>query len=159
MESPISFRAIRPADEGFLLRLFASTRPDVAVSNLGPQEKQQFLEMQFRAQTTHYEAKFSQADFLIVLAGKTAVGRISVDRSGDELRVIDIALLPQFRGQGIGTRLISDILAESQLTGKPVRLHVKKVDRRAIEFYGRLGFVKVGEIPTHQLMEWVPTRP
>ena len=158
MKATIKFRPICPADQAFLFGVFASTRPDVALSNLGEEEKQEFLQMQFRAQHNHYQKHFPDADFLIVMLGKTRIGRVYARRTENEIHIIDVALLPKYRGQGIGTQLMSGFLAEGKRAGKPVRLHVLKMDRRAIAFYRRLGFVKIGEIETRDLMEWKPAK-
>lgn len=152
---PISFRPIRDSDHAFLQALYASTRWDVEFAELGQQEKRDFLEMQFRAQHSHYQTHFSDAAFLIVLSGKTRIGRLYVHRTQEHILVIDIALLPEHRGQGIGTQLMSEILAEGQRTGKPVRIHVEHISP-ALPFYERLGFVAIDDIGTHLYMECKP---
>jgi len=157
MKPRIEFRPIRPDDKPFLYRVFANTRPDITGLNLGEKERADLMWMQFRAQHVDYQTRFSDADFLIVNLERVAVGRLYVHRRADEIRIIDIALLPERRGQGIGTQLMSDIMHEAQQIGKPVRIHVEQFNR-ALGWYERLGFVRVGDIQTHYLMEWRPRR-
>ena len=157
MKKPISFRAIRPQDKSFLYRVFVGTRPDITNSNLAQQEKDQMMRMQFDAQHYHYQTHFGDADFLIVLAAKVPVGRLYIHRRQDEIRIIDISLLPEHRRSGIGTQLMSGILKEAQRADKPIRLNVEHF-HKARRFYDGLGFVKISETDTHALMEWAPRR-
>jgi ribosomal protein S18 acetylase RimI-like enzyme len=78
-----------------------------------------------------------------------------LSRLEDEIRLVDIALLPEHRGQGIGRRLIEGLFAEAAGAGKAVRLHVGK-DNRAVPLYTRLGFQIIGDKETHFFMEWRP---
>ena len=152
---PINFRPIRSRDESFLYRVFVSTRSDITLLNITDDEKTKLLRTQFKAQSFHYHTHFGDADFLIVLRGNEPIGRLYVHRRVDEIRVIDIALLPEHREHGIGTQLMLDILKEGQIADKPVRIHVEKMNR-AIRFYERFGFVRIGDIQSHYLMEWRP---
>ena len=77
-----------------------------------------------------------------------------VVRMDQEIRLADIALMPEYRNAGIGTSLIRELLSEGAAAGKPVRLHVARTNR-AQKLYSRLGFAKIGDTGTHFLMEWV----
>ena len=142
-----------PEDQIFLRSVFKSTRADVLFSNLPAEQQEEFLDFQFRAQDTHYRRVFPNADFSVVLVGNTRIGRLYVDRRADELRILDIALLPQFRSQGYGTKLLCEILNEAGRTDRPVRIHVDLASRQ-VQFYKRLEFVTTRIVPPHQLMEW-----
>jgi ribosomal protein S18 acetylase RimI-like enzyme len=62
-----------------------------------------------------------------------------VARWPEELRVVDIALLPEFRRRGIGTGLLRALLEEEAGRGLPVRIHVERFSP-ALALYERLGF-------------------
>ena len=156
MNTPISFRRCTDADLNFLFRVFASTRQDITFSTIPEQQKQMLMQQQFQAQTLHYAKEFGSADFLIVMQGKAQIGRLTVNRSDDEIRVVDIAILPEWRGKGIGTKIISDLLNEGHVSDKPVRLHAEKA-QRVVDFYKRLGFVVVNELEMHFFMECTPS--
>jgi GNAT superfamily N-acetyltransferase len=106
-------------------------------------------------QNAYYREHYQDAEFLIILKGRQPIGRLYIDRMADEHRLMDIALLPAYRGQGIGGALIGAVLAEAATAGKPVRLHVEKFNRvRA--FYVRLGFTLVEDRGVYDFMEWWP---
>jgi ribosomal protein S18 acetylase RimI-like enzyme len=152
----VTFRPIRDADEPFLSRLYASTRQEeLAVTDWSEERKAAFLEQQFQAQHTFYREQFTDAEFSIVeLRGKPA-GRLYLDRRDDEIRLIDIALLPEHRNRGIGGALMRRVLAEGEERGLPVRIHVERFNP-ALRLYRRLGFRRVEEQGPYFLMEWAP---
>jgi RimJ/RimL family protein N-acetyltransferase len=49
---------------------------------------------------------------------------------------------------------MSLVMEEARGLGRPVRLRVLKVNPRARAFHERLGFRRIGETDTHDLMEW-----
>ena len=154
MKPDITFRPIAPEDEGFLFALYASTREaELAQTPWDEAEKHAFLRMQFTAQHQYYQSQFAAAAFDIVLLHGRPVGRLYVDRRADEIRLIDIALLPEQRNAGIGTRLMQGLLAEAVQVGKPVRIHVEKFNP-AMRLYERLGFAPVEDQGVYLLMQW-----
>jgi ribosomal protein S18 acetylase RimI-like enzyme len=155
MKTCFRLRKARPADQDFLLRLYASTRGDIATSDLPLAQKQELINMQFTAQAQHYASYFPNADNLIVMQRRQPIGRLYVDRAMDEIRVVDILLAEQARGKGIGTQLLTSLLDEARIADKPVRLHVLKHDR-AMALYQRLGFEIIAEKELHFFMEFSP---
>ena len=156
-EAPkIRFRAIREKDRKFLYRVYASTRADeMALVDWTEAEKTDFLRMQFEAQHKHYTEHYAQARFDLILKGRRPIGRLYVDRRPDEIRIIDIALLPEHRNAGIGAGLLQDLLDEAGRAGKPVRIHVEQFNP-AMTLYHRLGFSKIEEHGIYWLMECRP---
>jgi ribosomal protein S18 acetylase RimI-like enzyme len=143
MLESISLRAATPEDEAFLLNLYAGTRSaELAVLALDDLQKWAFLKMQYNAQTQQYLMSYPNADNGIILLGEEAVGRLIVDRTEHELTLVDISLLPERRGFGIGTHLIIELLNEALETSRPVRLHVLQTNP-AKKLYERLGFTVV----------------
>lgn len=152
----VTFRLIRPDDLPFLYTVYASTRLE-ELAPLGWDEAQQaaFLTMQFNAQHRAYQDTYADADFQIILSGNRAVGRLYIARWQEEIRLIDIALLPAYRNTGIGTAILTDILAEAAQVGKPVRIHVEMFNP-ALRLYERLGFGTLEERGVYYFMEWSP---
>jgi ribosomal protein S18 acetylase RimI-like enzyme len=151
----IRLRPAQAEDQAFLLDLYRSTRADeMAAWGWDQAQQQAFVALQFRAQQAHY-ADYPNTDHQIILDDQGLIGRLLLSRLEDEIRLVDIALLPEHRGQGIGRRLIEGLFAEAAGAGKAVRLHVGK-DNRAVPLYTRLGFQIIGDKETHFFMEWRP---
>jgi ribosomal protein S18 acetylase RimI-like enzyme len=105
-------------------------------------------------QRHHFAREFSGADFSIVEQGDGPIGRIAVDRRDDTcLHLVDIALLPAWRGRGIGAALIKDLIAAAG--SRPVTLHVI-TENPARRLYQRLGFHEVEPHGMHVLMRYLP---
>lgn len=140
----------------FLARVYASTRwEELQQVPWSDEQRLTFLRQQFDAQHIYYMEHFVDAAFdLILIEGKPG-GRLYLDRRADEIRLIDISLLPEFRNRGIGGRLMADILNEGRETGRLVRIHVEH-NNPALRLYQRLGFQKIEEQGVYHLMEWTP---
>lgn len=150
-----SFR-IRPAeaaDEAFLFQLYQAVRgQEVASWGWPPDQQEAFLRMQFRIQQQAYSMQFPGADQIICVEENKA-GRFYVAKSPQSIRLVDIALLPEYRNHGIGGRLIRDLLEEAASKTIPVQLSVMK-GNPAIHLYDRLGFRITAEEGLYLQMEW-----
>ena len=141
----ISLRRITSEDEAFLARLYASTREqELAQTNWSEEQKAMFCRMQFNAQTKDYRANYPDASFDVIERDGVSAGRLLVRRADDAIHVIDIALLPQYRGAGIGTKLLNDLREEAKAAGKKLSIHVEQFNP-ARRLYERLGFQQVEE--------------
>ena len=152
----VSFRPVEEADLPFLCALYASTREDeLRVVDWPETQKKTFLDTQFEAQHRYYQDQFPTADYLVVERDGEAIGRIYLDRRADELRLVDIALVPEARNQGLGSALLLDLLDEGQAASLPIRIHVEKFNP-AMRLYLQLGFKPVEDQGVYELMEWRP---
>jgi len=152
----VSFRPIRPDDAAFLYEVYASTRTEeLAVVDWDEAHKAAFLHQQCTAQHQFYQERYTQTDLLIMLRDTVPVGRLYVARWQDEIRIVDIALLPPYRNAGIGTAILRDLLAEAAAARKPVRIHVEKFNP-ALRLYERLGFVPIEDKGVYLFMERAP---
>ena len=150
----LTLRPIIDTDQPFLKQVYASTREEeLAIVPWSEEEKITFLEFQFNAQHNFYQSQFGEADFWIIEQAGVSIGRLYLDRRPDEVRIIDIALMPTYRDRGIGTALLNTILAEGRAKNQPVRIHVEH-NNRALHLYRRLGFTQIGEEGVYYLMEW-----
>lgn len=152
----VGFRPVTESDRTFLLQLYSSTRTaELSLTGWTAGQQQIFLQQQFTAQHTYYRENFPQASFMLILKDEKPVGRLYTDRRSDEIRLIDIALLPEYRGAGLGTMLLKDLCNEAQRAGKPLRMHVEKFNP-ALRLYQRLGFSHIADTGVYFLMEWAP---
>jgi len=153
---PVTRRPSTDADLAFLHAVYASTRAaELAVLDWSDEQKQDFLKMQFHAQHTFYHQNFPDAQYDVLEQDGVPIGRIYVDNRASEVRLMDIALLPQFQSQGIGSSLIKGLMKDAAATGLPITLHVE-VFNRAQQLYLRLGFRRVQDDGLYILMEWKP---
>jgi ribosomal protein S18 acetylase RimI-like enzyme len=154
MSDNASLRSVTEADLGFLYEVYASTRQDelqgVAWS---AEQKNEFLRFQFEAQHRYYLQQFPSASYSVVVVDGNAAGRLYIDRRNDEIRIIDIALLPEYRRRGIGSSLVAAILDEALPPTRVVRIHVER-DNPALRLYERLGFERIEDQGVYWLMEW-----
>jgi ribosomal protein S18 acetylase RimI-like enzyme len=120
-----------------------------------PAEKEAFLRMQFHAQSTWYREQYEGATFDVIVVDGEPAGRLYVRRGAEEIRIIDIALLPEHRGNGVGTSLLRDLLAEADASGKSTTIHVEK-HNPALRLYERLGFAVAGDRGVYLFLERPP---
>ncbi|MBO9557902.1 MAG: GNAT family N-acetyltransferase [Caulobacter sp.] len=160
--SPPSF-ALRPEVEGdifFRLALFRASRgPGWDQVPLPPEMVDKLMEQQFRAQTLGYRASFPNAQLEIVTVDSAPVGRLATDRDARGVHLIDIALIPERRGQGIGEAILRGLMAEAAGAGTPVTLQVARDNPGAQRLYFRLGFVLTEVNDTHLSLRWPAPSP
>jgi GNAT superfamily N-acetyltransferase len=150
----LSLRPITPEDESFLAALYASTRTEeLAQTNWSEEQKAMFCRMQFNAQTTDYQRNYPDASFDVIERDGVAAGRLLVLRSEEKIHVIDIALMPEHRGAGIGTKFLRELQDEAKAAGKPLSIHVEQFNP-ARRLYDRLGFQQVEEKGVYLLLHW-----
>lgn len=150
----LSLRPETPADEDFLRRLYASTRSEeMACVPWSDTQKTAFLNQQFDLQRQHYRSYYPNADFLVIQLEERLAGRWYVQRDGECFRLIEVSLLPEYRGLGIGTHLLQTLQTEAAAAGKPIQLHVI-TNNRAHNLYARLGFRLCEDRGIHLLLEW-----
>ncbi|HBB87037.1 MAG TPA: GNAT family N-acetyltransferase [Blastocatellia bacterium] len=151
---PITLRDTVAEDESFLFELYASTRAEeMALVPWNDEQRKAFLTMQFSAQDSYYRERFSDAGFSVILRDDLPVGRFYVLRDKDEIRILDITILPASRSNGIGTALLSELLTEAMESRKPVRIHVETFNP-SVRLFERLGFKSIAEEGFNFLMEW-----
>lgn len=148
--------AVRPAnpdDLEFLARLYATTRSDeLDRAGFPLEQRDAFCRMQFTAQQYHYATYFARAHDSIIEIGQQAIGRELVARAADELFLVDIALLPEFRNRGIGSHRLRLLIEESRRLACPIRLYAEQ-GSGAEALYRRHGFLVTGIEGLHVLME------
>lgn len=116
----------------------------MALVDWSDDDKLIFLKHQFAAQHSYYQQQYADASFQLIVRDDRPLGRLYVARWAQEIRIVDIALLPEYRGFGIGTTLLTELIAESTRAGKPITIHVESFNP-ALRWYQRLGFQLVGD--------------
>lgn len=153
----VTLRPVLPDDRDLLCRIYGSTRTEeLAPVPWTDAQKDAFIRQQFDAQTTYWDEQYPEAERSIVEVDGAPAGRFYVQRWPREIRLVDVALLPDFRGRGVGTELIQRLFSEAAPAGKAVTIHVE-IFNPARALYERLGFVSKGERGVYDFMEWKPS--
>jgi ribosomal protein S18 acetylase RimI-like enzyme len=149
-------RPVGADDRAFLVDLYASVRePELGHVPWDDATRRAFVEQQFAAQDAHYREHYAGATLDVIEVGGEPAGRLYVYRSPSDIRIMDIALAPAYRGRGIGGGLLRSLIAEAQASGRTISIHVE-VNNPARRLYERLGFTPVGEHGVYLLMKREP---
>ena len=149
---------LRPAevkDNSFIETVYRSTREELILTGWTEQQKWAFIKMQSTAQLSEYKTKFPGAAFQVIIFNKQDAGRFYTWENDHEIRLIDITLLPPFRGKGIGSFLLGDLIKKSDKLQKKISLHVDP-SNPALQLYRRLGFIHLNNNGRHYYMERDP---
>jgi ribosomal protein S18 acetylase RimI-like enzyme len=150
----ITLRPVTSDDELFLYELYkCGHSEELPLDHLDANQRELIWKMQFVAQQQTYSVQYPKAEDKIILLEGRRAGRLLVERTENEIRGVDIGLLPEYRSTGIGTLVIRDLMAEAEATGKPFRIQVVK-SNRAARLYERLGISRTGEGGMHYSMEY-----
>jgi ribosomal protein S18 acetylase RimI-like enzyme len=153
--STLEVKDIGADDEPALFRLFTAVRSEeLRMDCWDPHLRTQMLRLQFDAQRRSYRERWPDACERLIIHDGSPVGWVIVDRSGDVLRGIDMALVPECRSLGIGSDVIRALLDEAARSARPFAIAVLRTNVRARALYVRLGFSVTGETDSHTLMEW-----
>lgn len=150
----VALRPVTDADEGFLRGVYGSTREEeLKLTPWTDEQKAAFVAMQFAAQSSYYAEAYTGIEHSVIVVDGEDAGRLYLARMGGDIRVVDITVLPEFRGLGAGGSLLSDVLAEAAASDRRVVIHVEH-ENPARRLYERLGFVVVEDLGLYFRMEW-----
>jgi GNAT superfamily N-acetyltransferase len=153
----VTLRPVTKEDDPFLLELYGSTRADeLGQVEWAEGQKEIFVRWQFDLQRTEYDARFPDARYQVVLINGEPAGRMWVGEDDEQIRLLDIALLPKFQRRGAGTLLLCDLMKEATSAGKLLRHMVFVLNNDAHRFYERLGFVVIEDLGAYKHMEFRP---
>lgn len=139
-----------------LFDIFVSTRGDILnLSNWTDNQKIEFLRNQFILQHNAYMGGYKNPEFMIVRLKDKDIGRLYLEIRNKDIRIIDIAILPDFRNQGTGSTLMRQIFQLSDSEAKSVSIHVEK-SNPAMSWYMKSGFNKIEDVDVYDLMERKP---
>ncbi len=156
--SNITLRPVGADDYDFLVEVYGSTRAEeMGLVPWTIEQQQAFVRSQFAAQQDHYANKYPAASHDIIVSDNRRVGRLYVARLDEEIRIIDITLLPAERNAGIGSHLIQLLLDEANRAGKVTRIYVEEFNP-SLRLFERLGFSPTEQHGIHLLMQCNPNQ-
>ena len=110
--------------------------------------------MQFIAQQRAYAARFPAATHDIIVVGGDRAGQVRWADLPEEIRIIDIGLLPPYRRLGAATAVYARILAHAEAVRKPARATVALLNAASLAFHQRLGFAIEGQSETDYFLAY-----
>lgn len=150
----ITLRDATAQDETFLREVYASTRAnEMALVPWTDEQKAAFLKFQFDAQDSYYRSQYPAASFQVICNDDEPIGRLYVLREDEQIRILDVTILPDRRAQGVGSTLIDELLAEAIATKRSLTIWVE-ADNRSQSLFRRKGFSMVQEEGFNQLLEF-----
>ena len=153
----ITLRPVGSADYDFLVEVYGSTRAEeLALVPWTTEQQQAFVRSQLAAQQEHYAKKYPTASHDIIMSDNRPVGRLYVARLDQEIRIVDLTLLPAERNAGIGSYLIKQLLNEANRSGKVTRIYVEEFNP-SLRLFERLGFSPSEQHGIHLLLQCNPT--
>lgn len=156
MTTVYTLRPMTDADLEFAYQVYASTRQaELAQTDWDAAQKDSFLRQQFTAQRRFYQEYYHSVTYQIIEHAGEAAGRLYTARWQNELCVMEIALLPQACGQGIGTHILQQLQREAEQRGVPLTIHVERFNP-ALRLYRRLGFELVEDRGVYLFLRWSP---
>ncbi len=155
----LGFAVEDAADIPVLRRLYASVREEeLRAVEWSEAQKQAFIDAQFDLQRQHYRAHYPGAEFLVVREAGEPIGRIYLHARTREIRLMDIVLLPSVRGRGLGSRMLTALIAEARREQQTITLHVEP-NNPARQWYERQGFVLIEDRGIYLFLGWQPPEP
>lgn len=151
----MTLRSVTASDQEFLLSVYTSTRAEeLAQVQWEPGQQEAFVKWQFEMQRREYGARFPDAEYDVIEIDGQPAGRMWIGRDSEQIRLMDIALLPEFQNRGAGTLLVNCLIDEARSSGKRLRHMVFVLNNNADRFYERLGFVVIEDLGGYKHMEW-----
>jgi ribosomal protein S18 acetylase RimI-like enzyme len=153
----VELRPVAPDDDEFLLAVYGSTRAEeLGQVEWAEGQKATFLRWQFDLQRREYDGRFPDAAYYVVMVDQQPAGRIWVGTDNEQIRLLDIGLLPEFQNRGVGTALLQRLIAYAASERKALRHMIFVLNNNAERFYERLGFKQIEEFGAYKHMEWKP---
>ena len=150
-------RPVTPEDEEFLIAVYGGTREaELAQAQWAEGQQEQFVRWQYGLQRREYESRFPDADYRVIVINDRPAGRIWVGSDDEQIRLLDIAIMPEFQNRGVGTLLLRRLIDEASQTNKFLRHMVFVLNNDAHRFYERLGFAIIEDFGAYKHMEWRP---
>ena len=153
----VSLRPVAPADREFLISVYGGTRAQELAQVVWEEgQKDAFVRWQFERQEEEYDQRYPNARYEVILVDDVPAGRIWIGEDTKEIRLLDIAIIPQFQNRGVGTYLLRQLMAEATEKNKALRHMVFVLNDNAHRFYERMGFVVIDDVGGYKHMEWAP---
>ncbi|MFT4559165.1 MAG: GNAT family N-acetyltransferase [Planctomycetales bacterium] len=126
-------------DRAFIRQLFDTLDHIQHLRELGP-SAEMMIQMQLDMREKQYRERFPNASFQLILLDGRPAGRIVADRTDGQWHLVDIVVLPECCGSGIGTQVVGDLLQAADKLDQAVSASVFSNNTNALRLWLRLGF-------------------
>lgn len=158
-QGALRLRPMMASDNAFIESLYRSTRDDLRLLDAEDDFIDELIESQRRAQTQGYGDMFPNAMYFVAEHHGERIGRVVLDFGQNEVRVVDMALIPAARGKGFGGQILQSVQLAASKVMAPVALSVRFDHIAAKHLYARLGFVvETVQLPFERMV-WYPPAP
>lgn len=152
----LSLRSVQPFDSVFLESLYSSTRDDLRQINAESAFIEQLIKTQHALQIQGNAAHYPNALQLVVERFGERIGRVIVDFGANEIKILNIAVITEARGNGYGSGVLRGLQQVAAKAQVPLVLEVMRSNRMAKQLYLRLGFIAEQAGPIEERMVWYP---
>lgn len=152
----LHIRPSKPSDNAFLEKLHHAVRQDLQQIDAEKDLIETIVELQLKAQSQGYGAQFPNAMYFIIEKQQQPVGKATIDFSDELVHLIDIAFIPEARGQGFGHAVLQAFQLCATQVAAPMLLSVEQQNNTAKQLYLKLGFVTERISPPYERMIWYP---
>ena len=150
MTTEYSVRNVQDGDIEWLRELNDESYRDVIVRQFGTWDEEFQQDWFNRKWQKDRPAK-------IITVGNERIGVAVLERREGHDWLDEILIKTGYRGHGIGTRLMTQFIADASARDRRLRLRVLHENRSAMRFYERLGFQALETLEHHYLMEIDPS--
>ena len=133
---------------------FAADRRDLLLaSGLDAAGIEGLVDLQCRARERQYRQDWPGAEAWTIEVDAVPAGCLLLHRERGATRIVDFALRPEFRGRGVGGKVLGRLQSEAAGAGARLVLQVA-ADNRARALYARRGFAETADDGLYVEMSW-----
>jgi GNAT superfamily N-acetyltransferase len=152
----IRLRPEVPSDFAFLQRLYIWLHwADLDALAWTADHKTAYLLSQFGQHMAHLAQNHADGDYRLIILGDEPIGRFYVDSVPSEIRLLALDLLPDFRGQGIGGKLLADLTDQAKASNRKITTQVDATGP-ALSWFERKGFRRFTRLGHYCGLELAP---
>jgi len=109
-----------------------------------------------------WDEEYQQSDFRecfipeknkIIVYDNEEIGYLETSEEDNIVYIVELEILPEYQGKGIGSSIIKDIIEYGGASQKKVNIGCFKINRGAKRLYESLGFKVIEETETHYILE------
>ena len=148
----VATRPVTSEDASLLYDAFVTGEAAAWTAMLPHIDNGPVLSRMFAGQQADYAAQFPGAHHHIIVIDGEPAGQVRWAERDDDVQVVDIGLLPQYRRRGGAAAFYTRLIEHARRVGKPVRCSVTKMNEPSVALHVGLGFLVESESDTHYFL-------